>query len=116
MSFSSSMKGWPFSRTSRPMIQHLNPLNIRAHLEVKPFNIVLEDNGAAINILPIATMKKLGRKEEDLGYTDLIVNGFTRGVNKVVGVLPVELIVSSKTNIMPFFMIDTMTSYNALLG
>lgn len=61
-------------------------------------------------------MKKLGRKEENLVHTELSISGFIGGVNKMVEVLPVELAVNSKVNITPFFVIDMMTSYNALLG
>ena len=59
-------------------------------------------------------MKKLVRKEDNLVHTKLTVSGFTSGINKTVGVLPVELAVGSKVNITSFSVIDTTTSYNAL--
>jgi hypothetical protein len=41
-----------FVRPSKQMTQHLKPLYIKAHMNGRPVNKVLVDNGAAVNIFP----------------------------------------------------------------
>ena len=41
-----------FEKTSKRMSQHLKPLFIKVHMDGKPINGVLVDNGAAVNIFP----------------------------------------------------------------
>ena len=48
------------------MTQHLKPLYIKAHMNGRPVNKVLVDNGVAINILPYKMLSKLAKIEEDV--------------------------------------------------
>lgn len=62
-----------------------------------PVSIVLVDNGAAVNILPIASMKKLGKGDEELIPTEMTISNFTGGKTNTSGVLPLELTVGKRT-------------------
>jgi hypothetical protein len=55
-----------FENPSKQMTQHLKPLYIKAHMNGRPVNKVLVDNGAAVNILPYKMLSKLAKTEEDL--------------------------------------------------
>lgn len=85
-------------------------------MEGIPVNRILVDNGATVNILPSTMLKKLGKQEHDLLSTELIVTNFTGGVIKVKGILPIDLTVGNLTLPIAFFMVETLASYNALIG
>lgn len=64
------------TRPPSNMLTHVQPLYVKAILDGVPMNRILVDNGAAINILPVATMKKLGKNSHDLIPTDVLVSSF----------------------------------------
>ena len=97
------------------MCQHLKPLYINAHIDGRPVNRVLVDNGAAINILPTSIHRKLLKIENDLIATDVSVSGFAGGATKTKGVIPIEVKVGSKIATVAFFVVNTDSTYNALL-
>jgi hypothetical protein len=98
------------------MCQHLKPLYIKVHMDGRPVNRVLVDNGAAVNILPTSMLRKLLKTENDLIATDVSVSGFAGGATKTKGVIPIEVKVGSKVAIIAFFVVNTNSAYNALLG
>ena len=67
-----------FEKPSKQMTQHLKSLYIKAHMNGRPVNKVLVDNGAAVNILPYKMLSKLAKTEENLTPLDMAVNGCTR--------------------------------------
>ncbi|GKU96958.1 hypothetical protein SLEP1_g10139 [Rubroshorea leprosula] len=48
--------------------------------------------------------------------TEVTISDFTGGVNRSRGILPVELTVGNRTLMCAFFVVDTIATYNALLG
>lgn len=58
------------------MTQHLKSLYIKVHIEGRPVNKVLIDNGAAVNILLLSIMRKLSKVDSDLVPTDMSICGF----------------------------------------
>jgi hypothetical protein len=48
-----------FEKPTLAMCQYLKPLYIKAHMDGKPVNRVLVDNGAVVNILPTSMLRKL---------------------------------------------------------
>ena len=50
-----------FEKPPEEMTKHLRPLYIRAHIDGKPVSRVLVDNGAAVNILPLRIVRRLGQ-------------------------------------------------------
>jgi hypothetical protein len=105
-----------FEKPSKQMTQHLKPLYIKAHMNGRPVNKVLVDNGAAVNILPYKMLSKLAKTEEDLTPSDMAVNGFTGEPTLTKGIIPIQIKVGSKVNTAAFFVENTKSAYNALLG
>jgi hypothetical protein len=98
------------------MCHHLKPLYIKAHMDGKPVNRVLVYNGAAVNILPTSMLRKLFKTKSDLIAIDVFVSGFTGGATKTKGVVPIKVKVGSKVATIAFFVVNTDSTYNALLG
>ena len=105
-----------FEKPSKQMTQHLKPYYIKVHINGSPVNKVLVDNGAAINILPYKMLSKLVKTEEDLTPSDMAVNGFTGEPTITKGIIPIQVIVGSKVTTTAFFVVNTKSAYNALLG
>ena len=103
-------------KPSVEMTRHIRPLYIKAHLNGKPISRVLIDDGSVVNVIPSRMLAMLGRTEEDLIPTDVTVSAFIGEVTKVLGVLPMEITVGSKTSLTAFFIVNSSASYNVLLG
>ena len=105
-----------FEKPSKQMTQHLKSLYIKAHMNGRPVNKVLVDNGAAVNILPYKMLSKLAKTEENLTPLDMAVNGCTREPTLTKGIISIQIKVGSKVNTTAFFVVNTKSTYNALLG
>ena len=98
------------------LANHLKPIYVTAHLEGVPFKSVLIDGGAAVNVIPLKQMKKLGRSEEYLIPTDLTVSSFSGVITRTHKILPLEVDLGSKQIMLAFFVVDSSSTYGALLG
>nr|AAN64467.1 putative gag-pol polyprotein [Oryza sativa Japonica Group]ABF97062.1 retrotransposon protein, putative, unclassified [Oryza sativa Japonica Group] len=96
--------------------RHLKPLYINGYVNGKPMSKMMVDGGAAVNLMPYATFRKLGRNAEDLIKTNMVLKDFGGNPLETKGVLNVELTVGSKTIPTTFFVIDGKGSYSLLLG
>jgi hypothetical protein len=96
--------------------QHLKPLYINGHVNGKPMSKIMVDCVAAVNLMPYATFRKLGRNTEDLIKTNMVLKDFGGNPSETKGVLNVEMTVGSKTIPTTFFVIDGKGSYSLLLG
>ncbi|GKV14311.1 hypothetical protein SLEP1_g25206 [Rubroshorea leprosula] len=105
-----------FEKPEEKMDRHIRPLYINAHMDGTPISRVLVDNGAAVNVLPTCMPYKIGKSLDDLVHTEVTISDFTGGVNHSRGVLPVELTVGNRTLMSAFVVVDTVATYNALLG
>ncbi|GLT89506.1 hypothetical protein SLE2022_074840 [Rubroshorea leprosula] len=105
-----------FEKPEKKMAKHIRPLYINAHMDGTPISHVLVDNGAAVNVLPTCMLYKIGKSLDDLVYTEVTISDFTGWVNRSRGVLHVELTVGNRTLMSAFFVVDTVATYNALLG
>ena len=77
---------------------------------------MLVDGGAAVNIMPYAMLRKLGKSNEDLTKTYMMLKDFEGVVSPAVGALCVDLTIDSKTLPTTFFVINGKGSYSLLLG
>jgi hypothetical protein len=77
---------------------------------------ILVDGGAAVNIMLIATFRKLGKCTEDLIKTNIVLMDFEGNTSVAQGALNVELTIGRKTIPTTFFVIDGKGSDNLLLG
>ncbi len=94
---------------------HLKPLYINGFVNGKPISKMMVDGGAAVNLMPYATLRKLGRNPDDLIKTNMILKDFGGNPSEIKGVLNVELTVGSKTVPTTFFVIDGKGFYSLLL-
>jgi len=53
--------------------QHLKALFVKGRIEGQPMTNILVDGGAAINIMPYAVYRKLGKGDQDLTKTDMML-------------------------------------------
>ena len=98
------------------MTRHIKPLYVRAHRNGRPVSKVLIDNGLAVNVMPLRMLRAMGRSNSDLIETEVDVFAFTGEVSKTLGILPIVITIGRKTALSAFFVIDSTTNYNILLG
>nr|ABA96742.1 retrotransposon protein, putative, unclassified [Oryza sativa Japonica Group] len=96
--------------------RHLKPLYINGFVNGKPMSKMMVDGGAAVNLMPYATFRKLGRNPDDLIKTNMVLKDFGGNPSETKRVLNVELTVGSKTVPTTFLVIDGKGSYSLLLG
>jgi hypothetical protein len=82
----------------------------------QPMTKILIDGGAAINIMPYAVYRKIGKGDQDLTKTDMMLKDFEGNVSPVKGAICVELTIGSQTLPTTFFVISGKGAYNLLLG
>jgi hypothetical protein len=85
--------------------QHLKSLYIRGHIHGKPISRMLVDGSTAINLMPYFIFKKLGREDDELVKTNLMLNevGATRWRPRPISI---EFTVGSKSLATVFFVIE----------
>jgi len=105
-----------FEKSADDERQHLKALFIKGRVDSQPMIKILIDGGAAINIMPYAAYRKLGKGDQDLTKTDMMLKDFEGNVSPVKGAICVELTIGSKTLRTTFFVISGKGAYNLLLG
>jgi len=60
--------------------QHLKALFVNGRVDGQSMTKILVDDGAAINIMPYAVYRKLGKGDQDLTKTDMILRDFEGNV------------------------------------
>jgi len=70
--------------------RHLKPLYINGYVNGKPMSKMMVDGGAAVNLMPYTTFRKLGRTTEDLIKTNMVLKDFGGNPSGTKGVLNVE--------------------------
>jgi hypothetical protein len=96
--------------------QHLKALFVKGRVDGQPVSKILIDGGAAINIMPYVMYRKLGKGDQDLTKTDMMLKDFEGNVSQAKGAVCVELTIGSKTLPTMFFVINGKGAYNLLLG
>src|SRR5687767_13493829 len=96
--------------------QHLKAIFLKGHVNGRPVTRLLVDGGAAVNIMPYAMFRKLGKSDEDLTKTDMMLKDFKGNVFPARGALCVDPTIGCKTLPTTFFIINGKGSYNMLLG
>jgi len=105
-----------FEKSTDVERQHLKALFIKGRVDGQPMTKILIDGGAAINIMPYIVYRKLGKGDQDLTKTDVMLKDFEGNVSPVKGAICVELTIGSKTLPTTFFVISGKGAYNLLLG
>jgi len=79
-----------FEKPTNDERQHLNALFIKGRVDGQLMTKILIDGGAAINIMPYAVYRKLGKGDQDLTKTDKMLKDFEGNVSPVKGAICVE--------------------------
>jgi hypothetical protein len=95
--------------------QHLKPLYIQGHIDGKPVSRMVIDGGATINLMSYTVFKKLGREDDELMKTNLMLNGVGGNPMETRGVISMELTVGSKLLATAFFIIKVQGNYSVIL-
>ena len=66
--------------------QHLKALFLKGFVDGKPVTKMLVDGGAAVNIMPYVMLRKLGKSQDDLTKTDMMLKDF-EGVSCFGGIM-----------------------------
>jgi hypothetical protein len=87
------------------MNRHMRPLYLRGHVNGKPLTKMFVDGGAAVNVMPYTTFRKLGIGPGDLMPTSIVLNDFAGNPSDTKGCVHVDLMIGSKTLLTNFFVI-----------
>jgi hypothetical protein len=96
--------------------RHMRPLYLKGYVNGKPLTKMFVDGGAAVNVMPYTTFRKLGMGPGDLTPTSIILNDFAWNPSDTKGCVHVDLMIGSKTLLMTFFVIESKGAYSLLLG
>jgi hypothetical protein len=96
--------------------RHMRPLYLKGYVNGKPLTKMFVDGGAAVNVMPYTTFRKLGMGPGDLTPTSIILNDFDRNPSDTKGCVHVDLMMGFKTLLMTFFVIKGKGAYSLLLG
>ncbi|KAM2888577.1 hypothetical protein FF1_012287 [Malus domestica] len=105
-----------FPRSSSAKLHHLKPLYVTAHIEGYPVSKVFFYCGATVNIMPINVMKALRRSNDKLIPSGITMSSFVGDKSHTKWVLPLAVNITGCNHMTAFFIIDSKTEYNALLG
>jgi hypothetical protein len=95
--------------------RHMRPLYLRGYVNGKPLTKMFVDGGAAVNVMPYTTFRKLGMGHEDLMPTSIVLNDFAGNPSDTKGCVHVDLMIGSKTLLTTFFVIEGKGAYSLLL-
>ena len=92
------------------------PLFIKGYVDEKIMNRILVDDGSAVNILPLKTMRELGIPMDELFPSHLMIQGFNQGGQNAIGKIRLVIHMEDMESNALFHVIDAKTTYNMLLG
>jgi hypothetical protein len=96
--------------------QHLKPLYVRGHIDRKPISRMLVDGGATVNLMSYSIFRKLGREDDELVKTSLMLNAMGGNPMEAWGVILMELTVGSESLATAFFIVEVQGNYSVILG
>lgn len=95
---------------------HNRPLYVPVFINGVEFQRGFMDGGASLNILPYSTFKAAGIPANHLMKQPITISGFGNHSQQTMGFVQVDLIVGQIRSAAKFHVIDSETSYQALLG
>jgi hypothetical protein len=95
---------------------HNRPLYIQGNIASTHLRRILIDPSSAVNILPVRSLTRAGYTVDDLDSTEVVICGFNNQGTSALGSITVKIQMSSFSLKARFFVIDSNTSYSALLG
>ncbi|XP_038993436.1 uncharacterized protein LOC120117212 [Hibiscus syriacus] len=101
----------PSGMMGNPKAMHIT-IRCKGHV----LSRVLIDNGSALNMMPLITLKKLPVDSTQMRNCQSIVRAFDRTKKEVLGKIDIPLTIGPSTYEVEFLVMDIMPSYNCLLG
>jgi len=89
---------------------------IKGYVDEKMVNRILVDDGSAVNMLPLKTMKELGISMDELFPSHLMIQGFNQKGQNDIGKIRLTIHMEDMKFNAFFHVIDVKTTYNMLLG
>jgi hypothetical protein len=83
--------------------RHMRPLYLKGCVNGKPLTKLFVDGGAAMNVMPYTTFRKLGMGPGDLTPTSIILTGFAGNPSNTKGCVHVDLMIWTTTLLTTFF-------------
>jgi hypothetical protein len=105
-----------FEKPQAKNYRHLKALYLKGYINGQPINKMLVDTGAVVNIMLYSVLRRLGQSAGDLIKTNVTLSDFNGQTLEAQGVLSVDLTIRNKIVPTSFFMINSMSTYNVLLG
>jgi hypothetical protein len=105
-----------FEKPQAKNYKHLKALYLKGYINGQLVNKMLVDTGAAVNIMSYSVLRHLGRSAGDLIKTNVTLSDFNGQALEAQGVLSVDLTVGNKTVPTSFFIVNSKSTYNILLG
>jgi hypothetical protein len=105
-----------FEKPRAKNYKHLKALCLKGYINGQPINKMLVDTRAAVNIMSYSVLRWLGRSTRDLIKTNVTLSDFNGQTSKAQGVLSVDLTIRNKTIPTSFFIVNSKSTYNVLLG
>jgi hypothetical protein len=97
-------------------MQHLKPLYIRGHINGRMISRMLINDGVAVNLMSYSIFKKLGREDNELMKTNLMINGVGGNMMEARDVVSMELPIGSKSLATAFFVVEVQGNYSIILA
>jgi hypothetical protein len=90
---------------------------VRGHIDGISIAKMLVDGGAAVNLMPYSLYRKLGKQDDGLVKTNMMLIGvWTNSSIKAKGVMSVEVTIKTKTLAATFFVDDVEENFSLILG
>ncbi|KAK2422828.1 hypothetical protein QL285_033329 [Trifolium repens] len=105
-----------FERPDLGMKNHLKPLFIRAKVEGVGINKVLIDGGAAVNLMPLSMLPKIGKYDCDLSAHNIVLSNYEGKTGHSRGAIQVDVAVGSIVRPTLFLVVESKANFNLLLG
>jgi hypothetical protein len=105
-----------FEKPQAKNYKNLKALYLKGYINGQPVNKMLVDTGVAVNIMPYSVLRRLGRSTKDLIKTNVTLSDFNGQTSEAQGVLSVDLTIGNKTVPTSFFVVNSKSTYNVLLG
>ncbi|XP_021299514.1 uncharacterized protein LOC110428122 [Herrania umbratica] len=95
---------------------HNRPLFVQGYSREQKINRIQIDDGSAVNLLPLKTMKEIGMPPNELSKSHLMIQGFNLEGQRAIGKVRLQLFIDDMESNPLFHVIDANTTYNMLLG
>jgi hypothetical protein len=96
--------------------QHMRPLYVHGHINGRPISRMLIDGGTGVNLMSYSIFKKLGREDNKLMKSNLMLNDIGGNSMEARGVISMELTVGSKSLATTFFIVEVQGNYSVILN